>query len=330
MRKRYFLLLYIICSIFPLFPLEEVGKVLALTGEVEYDILGKANFTRLAVGDALYDKSVIRTGKDGLATINVYNQEIKIPPASLISLADLTKSGLTAHNIDTEIYKQLIQALQGLFKNNYEQIEQKNKGMIETKATSADSLSNFFIEQKMNGEFYKKARQAIYNQDYDHALLSLKAIEDARTLKSYVSEYYALCALCYFFLNQYRQADELFLKASQQTREQAENRQADALAAREGLRELEKKFYETDELFTMSAGITNCLLDKYQDAISYFKEILSEKKTTVLIPYAYYFLSYTLQQAGMKEEARACLKAATQFYPAQPWSQAWSGLLQRL
>jgi len=69
-----------------------VGSVTSISGTVEIDAFGKGAFIAAVKGDRVYDVTVVRTGPQGSATIDLQGTPCTIPPDTAYRLADALES----------------------------------------------------------------------------------------------------------------------------------------------------------------------------------------------------------------------------------------------
>jgi hypothetical protein len=92
MKKTIPLLLGCFLCAMPLFADTKLGSVQAFSGDVTIDAFGKGSFLKVITGDALYASTVLRSGPDGRATIEVQGTKQEIPPGALVRITDLVSA----------------------------------------------------------------------------------------------------------------------------------------------------------------------------------------------------------------------------------------------
>jgi hypothetical protein len=65
-----------------------VGSISSLSGTVEIDAFAKAAFIPAVRGDKLYEATVLRTGPQGRASIELLGKPVEVPPGSLYKVAE--------------------------------------------------------------------------------------------------------------------------------------------------------------------------------------------------------------------------------------------------
>jgi TolA-binding protein len=92
MKKTIPLLLGCFLCAMSLFADTKLGSLQAFSGDVTIDAFGKGSFLKVIKGDALYASTVLRSGPDGRATIEVQGTKQEIPPGALVRISDLVSA----------------------------------------------------------------------------------------------------------------------------------------------------------------------------------------------------------------------------------------------
>lgn len=308
--KSNLLCLFLLCCISPLFSLEEIGKVISVSGEVLFDVQGTGTFIKLQAGDALYDQSVLKMGGDGQASITVNNKEHVLPPLTIIKLADLLSADLSRRGIDQGVYRQLLDFLEAVFKRIFANVDKKEKGTIESKQ-AAGANPDFLTEQNLDNELLLTAKANLLKKAYVKALVSLAAIKNPSALNALPGEFFLLKGLSYFLLGYFRQADEFLKQAAGQVNPEARSA-------------------EEAGMLLFLPGVTAYFFKEDNNAISYFKKVLLLKEAGELKPYGYYFLCHALLGTGQKAEAKTYLLTALDRFKNHPLNKEWTRLLTGL
>ena len=68
-----------------------VGSITGAVGQVEIDAFGAGRFIRAEQGERLYRESVVRTGSDGRATLEIEGVAHTVPPGTVVEIASLLR-----------------------------------------------------------------------------------------------------------------------------------------------------------------------------------------------------------------------------------------------
>lgn len=301
-----FALLFILLCLSSLCSLEQVGQLSGFSGEVTLDAQGKAVFIKPLVGDALYNCSVIKTGKNGTATITIYSRAMEILPDSLVRLADILQADNLKAALGINVFTQLEKYIKNLLSTSLLQVETSAKGTVET--TRGNEVDDSFITRAdIDKEVYAKAKKAIMSSNYGGALLLLRSLDDPGHSGLGPGEYELLSACCYFFPGYYRQAAGLFAESSKQFA-------GDKTAVR-------------PDYLDLSLGVACYLAGNDEEAIVNLRQFLQTAKDMDLMPYGYHILCHTLLHAGRSAEAKATLQTALRHFTTHPLHQEWTRLV---
>lgn len=330
LRTLFLIQLYFFVSIQFFFPLEEVGKIISITGNVLFDIQGKNLFIKPQAGDTLYDQSVIKTGANGLAVITIYTKELKVPPESLFHVSDMLNPELRTHHINETVFKQLLQSINTILKNSFEKVEKRGKGRMETEAFASLPPRQFISEKDFDTDIPEQVKEAFIKKDYGQAQHIIMELEKSANSDEPPRGYYALQALCSFFSNDYHQAIALFGEASERLDNEIVYAQNDIQNEISILNYLSGVHFRTPGIYVLLSGISSLLENDDGKALPYLKSLLQQETANDLKPYTYYFLSLALIRTGANNEARQLLQAALIKYKESLLALEWRLLLRDL
>lgn len=93
MRRILVLLLFILAGALTAAAETRVGTVTSVIGPVSIDAFGKGAFIAAVKGDPLYSSTIIRTGPNGRAVLDLQGQAQEVPPGATVKVADLAAAG---------------------------------------------------------------------------------------------------------------------------------------------------------------------------------------------------------------------------------------------
>ena len=92
--KRILVLLLCVFACAAQAPAEaRMGTVKSIIGSVSIDAFGKGAFIAAAKGDDLYASTVLKTGANGRATLDLQGQLSEVPPGATVKIAELVAAG---------------------------------------------------------------------------------------------------------------------------------------------------------------------------------------------------------------------------------------------
>jgi tetratricopeptide (TPR) repeat protein len=253
-----------------------VGKILSFSGEVVVDYFGNGSFIEAREGDSLYKKSIVKTGAQSKATIEVMELKKDIPPLSELSIADVITYESKKKNTGwfDSLMNVINQASDAFFEGE-ENVDLASRG--EDEILGNDALFAYETEEDIRPDYWKELD-----------LLLEAGTGNSRTYST--TEMELKKGLCYFGLAQYRDA-LTHLDASYSSIEKKD----------------EPVF--TDNLILM-LGITHYILAEYPDSIHYFSQFLFRGNIPEYKPFAYWLLLDSLILSGRKEEAGILMEKA--------------------
>jgi tetratricopeptide (TPR) repeat protein len=92
-KRSAVLLIVILVSTLAFGAETKLGTVKSFSGTVTIDAFGKGVFIPVVKGDTLYTSTVLKTGPNGRATVDLQGQTKEIPPGAEVKVADLAAAG---------------------------------------------------------------------------------------------------------------------------------------------------------------------------------------------------------------------------------------------
>jgi tetratricopeptide (TPR) repeat protein len=276
--KRIVLLLCIFSCISPaLFSTDyTVGTIVSFSGDVAVDHFGNGAFVSPVPGEALYKKSIIKTGEQSTAVIEIMELTKSIPPLSELSVEKVIT--LESKKKDTGWFDSLLQVINkasdALFQGE-ENVDFASRG--DNTGTGKDALFAYETEEDARPDYWEELAMLLENAGPQSGELSTGELELRK-------------GLCYFGLGNYEDARTHF---------------ALSYAA---LQKAENPFF-LDNLILM-IGITNYLLNDFQEAVPYFSTFLFRNGIPEYKPFAYWMLADSLVASGRGDEAVILLQKA--------------------
>jgi tetratricopeptide (TPR) repeat protein len=179
--KRILVLLLLVVSCAALAVAEtRVGTVISVIGSVSIDAFGKGAFIAAVKGDDLYASSVVKTGANGRATLNLQGSSSEVVPGATVKVSEFAaasakKGGLKWFAAFGKLVKSLADASQ----------LKEADAVLGTRAAEVESAEIGEMEWAVEGNdatvLIHKARKSIEEGDYASALEKLDKAESAET-----------------------------------------------------------------------------------------------------------------------------------------------------
>jgi TolA-binding protein len=296
MKKRIIplVLACLLCSV-PLFAEAKLGSVKSFSGDVTIDAFGKGTFIRVIVGDALYASTVLKSGPDGRATLEVQGMRKEIPPGARVRISDLLsasakKGGLAWFAAVGKLIKSFSEASQA-------KEEDLVMGSRAAEAAPKDRETGMEWEGDTDASsILPDARKTIDAGDFNAALQKLGKAE-VPSDPALAFEFLYWKGFCYFQLEDYPDATACF---------------SDAYARMGASRNAVSPDQRSFLLFQL--GSSYFFLGKEKEAVPVLSEYLADNADAPLAPYATLLLAQSLAASGDGSRARSLASAAAKKY----------------
>ncbi|MBN2536075.1 MAG: hypothetical protein JXB88_24555 [Spirochaetales bacterium] len=255
-----------------------VGKILSFSGKVLVDYFGNGSFIDAQEGDSLYKNSIIKTGEQSSAIIEVMELKKEIPSFAELSIANVIM--LESRKKNTGWFNSLMNVLNqasDAFFEGEENVDLASRG-------DDDILGN--------DELFAYETEEDYRPDYRKELEFLWEMNKQDSHKYSTAELELKKGLCYFGLAHYEDALK-HLSASYSS--------------------IDKKHEPlfTDNLILL-IGITHYFLAHYPESIQHLTRFIFRNNVPEYKPLAYWLLLDSLILSGREEEAGILLEKAGQ------------------
>lgn len=150
----------------------QVGTITAFSGTVQVDAFGKGAFIAALRGDRLYEASVVRTGPQSSATVELLGKTVQVPPAATFRIAEAIEGQRRTSRLGW------FPALLGVLKEAAASFGSSGSDMVlGSKAADLSSDDNeWIIEEDDPEQLLLDARMAVREGNWLQALDSLDRI----------------------------------------------------------------------------------------------------------------------------------------------------------
>jgi tetratricopeptide (TPR) repeat protein len=275
---------------------KQAGKVLVINGQVWLDAFGNNDFVEAIQGDWLYEKSVLKTGKESKAVIQLGQHQKTVPAQTSLSIKELLDVEVNEKDFKWfKDIKEILGATLDALLNGEESVALGSKGNDQAKNSS---LFTLLEDNQTDIDALNAARLDMNEKQYAAALLSLGKITSSEKLGFYTGEYAYLKGVCYFQMSEYKKA-QAALKSSYQSVQREINQKGF------------KPYFVMPLLFQLASS--HYLLNEAPDAIDYFQKFLTLPEEHAYKPYAYLFLIHYYFDKNDKEKADSHITALKQY-----------------
>jgi TolA-binding protein len=296
MKKTCLLILLLSACVASLHAETRIGSLKTVSGSVSIDAFGKGSFIPAVKGDDLYASTVITTGANGRATVELQGQTAEVPPGATVRIADLgaasaKKGGLKWFSAVGKLVKSFTEA------------SRQKQGDLVLGSRAADASEeqsrgmDWEVEETDAAALLPDARKLIDEGSYAAALQKLvKADTPDDPGVAWQLSFWE--GFCYFQLEDY--PDAVTHLAAAYTRTNASH-DASISAADRGM-------------LLFQLGSSYYLLGREKDAVPVLEAFLSSTPDDRYAPYAALLLSKALAGSGNAARSRTIATAALQKY----------------
>ncbi|MCX7040249.1 MAG: hypothetical protein NT005_14090 [Spirochaetes bacterium] len=288
-----------------------LGKVVSFSGSVLIDSFGKGTFLAAIRGDLLYKPSVLKTGADGRATIELQGRSQEIPPGATVKVADLLAASAKKGGLGW------FAALGNLVKS-FSEASQKKDDQLTLGSRAADVSQgqggdemDWEVEETDAARLLPEAQKEIGLRNYSAALAEL-AKADVPSDPAVAWDLSFWKGFCFYQLEDYGDAAKSHSEAYNRMKASKT-----AIGSPQNRRML---------LFQLASS--QYLLGRDTLSIPLFDEYLAERSGDAYEPYASLFLARALAAAGDARRARNVAEEAVRKYRGTALEGEFAALLK--
>jgi tetratricopeptide (TPR) repeat protein len=286
-----------------------VGTVQSCAGTVTIDAFGKGAFIAAVKGDSLYSSTVLKTGANGRATVDLQGQAREIPPGATVKISDLADSGARKNSLGWF-------ASVGRLFSSFSKAAQRKEADIVLGSRAADISQeqegmDWEVEETDPAVLIPEARQSIDAEKFDAALVTLGKA-DPPTDPPLAWDLWFWKGVCFFQLEDYGDA-----AASLSSANALQGKARSPLGTPENRATL---------LFQL--GASWFLLGKNDSAIPFLGAYVEQNADGPYAPYATLLLSRALAATGDAAKSRSVASDGARKYVGKGLDAEFASLAQ--
>jgi len=288
-----------------------VGKVVSFSGTVLIDAFGKGAFITPLQGDVLYSTTVIKTGADGNAVLDLQGKRQQLAPGATVKIRDLLASGTKKGALGW------FQALGNLFKS-FSEASQKKEDEVVLGSRAANVAEQqggneveWEVEETDAAKILPDVRAHIEKQSYNEALADLARV-DSPSDPALAWEVSFWKGFAFYQTEDYGDA-AANLSAAWQTMQTVESPPGNP---------------RLRQILRFQLGASWFLLGQEKSSIPLFEAYLAEGPADEYEPYAYLFLAKALNATGDSKRAKSVAGDAAKKYKGTDIAGEFDSLLK--
>jgi tetratricopeptide (TPR) repeat protein len=273
------------------------------------DAFGKGAFVAAIKGESLYKASVLKTGADGRATVEIQGRTQEVPPAASVRISDALAAGAKKGGLGW--FAAVGNLVQSFGKASRKKESLQPLGSRATNAAEAPGMDGmeWEVEETEPRKVLENARKLIEDGDHPGALAELAKADPAHE-PALAWELSFWKGFCYFQMEDYGDA-----AASLSAARSLENASAAPLPAAAEKRML---------LFQLGSSLF--LLGQEKAAVPPLEALLAENGGEAYEPYAALLLARALAAAGEAGRSRAVAAQWAKRSPGSPLEAEFAAL----